>query len=110
MVKDSEIQALFRKMENAGWNMKKPYLWGYFFKDSSREKLEKLKQHLVSLGYEFVDMNQSEADQLFWLHVEKVQQHSLESLINLNKSLRQLAKDFGIAEYDGMDISPIEVL
>ena len=42
----------------------------------------------------------------FWLHVEKVETHSPESLNKRNGELDRFASAFPSVEYDGMDVGP----
>ncbi|MFK5985917.1 MAG: ribonuclease E inhibitor RraB [Pseudomonadota bacterium] len=109
MIDKHDVKALFQKMQDAGWNMQQAQVWGYFFKDSSEQKLIKLSHKLKQLGYTINDINQSYPDKSYWLHIEKIQQHSIESLHQLNQYFYQLAKDNNISSYDGMDISPIDI-
>jgi len=109
MINRQDVDELFQKMRKAGWNMDNQKTWGYFFKDTSRNKLSHLSKHLTTLGYEVVDINQSYPDEMFWLHVEKIEIHNEKTLHELNQFFYQLAKDNHIQEYDGMDISPADI-
>lgn len=108
MISRQDVEDLFFKMRKAGWDMDQQQTWGYFFKDASQSKLEGVAQILANQGYEVVDINQSYPDLLYWLHVEKTQIHSVQSLHQLNQSFYQLAQEHQILAYDGMDISPVD--
>jgi len=84
-------------------------LWNYYFTHNEPSKLEQVKDVLISLGHSSGEIYRSsnespnEAD-LFWLRVEKVESHTPESLHQRNDELFQLAYDFGIDSYDGMEV------
>jgi hypothetical protein len=81
-------------------------LWGYFFTDSSEEKLKKAAGYLVALGYRFVDIHEASDEGMQVLHVERVENHSPESLFALNAELYRVAELYGLKSYDGMDVGP----
>jgi hypothetical protein len=97
------------------WDLTKPMLWGYFFTDRSKDKLERSAPLLVAKGYRLVNIyladkeEPSEAD-LWWLHVEKVEIHTVDSLHNRNIELYRFASEQGIDSYDGMDVGPVAKL
>jgi len=109
MISRDEVEALFLKMQKSGWDMQKNQVWGYFFKDPSQQKLTDFSLELNLLGYTIVDINQSYPDNNYWLHIEKTQQHTIDSLYQLNHFFYQLAEKNSIQSYDGMDISPIDI-
>ena len=87
----------------------KPLLWGYFFTDSAKEPLERAAQLLKKKGYRIVDVYLSdkkhagEAD-LWWLHVEKIEVHTADTLDVRNQELNRFAQEQGLGSYDGMDV------
>ncbi len=107
MISKNEIEQLFLKMRNAGWNMEQELAWGYFFKHDSKELLKHLADKLERQGYEIIDINQSYPDNMYWLQIEKIEQHSVESLHKRNQMFSLLAQQTGIHAYDGMDVSPV---
>ncbi len=109
MISRNDISQLFEKMRNAGWNMEQPLAWGYFFKHESRAELEKLAEQLGREAYEIVDINQSFPDEMWWLQIEKIEQHSIDSLDQRNQYFYQLAEQHHIQAYDGMDVSPVDL-
>jgi hypothetical protein len=109
MITRDDIETLFKKMQKSGWNMHEDQVWGYFFKDPSQQKLKEFSQELNRLGYTIIDINQSYPDKNYWLHIEKTQPHSIDSLYQLNQFFYQLAKENSIQSYDGMDISPVSI-
>ncbi len=104
-----DIEALFEKMCKAGWNMEQALAWGYFFKHETIEPLQKLAVELEQQGYEVVDINQSFPDEMYWLQLEKIEQHSIDSLDVRNQQFYQLAEQYKVHAYDGMDVSPVDL-
>lgn len=49
-----------------------------------------------------------EEDEYFCLHVEKPEQHTVDSLDARNKEFAALATKYGIEGYDGMDVGPVD--
>ncbi len=108
MISKNDIEQLFEKMRKAGWNMEQKLAWGYFFKDEKKEMLKKIAAELEQQAYEVIDINQSYPDEMYWLQIEKIEQHSIASLHKRNQQFYQLAKKMNIHAYDGMDVSPID--
>ena len=108
MITTKEIEELFEKMRNAGWNMEQELAWGYFFKHESIEPLQKIADELEQQGYEIVDINQSYPDEMYWLQLEKIEQHSVHSLDKRNQKFYELARKRHINAYDGMDVSQLD--
>lgn len=109
MIDKKNIEQLFKKMHHAGWNMHQQLAWGYFFKDASKETLTELATELQECGYEMIDINRSYPDNLYWLQIERVEEHSVDSLDKRNQEFYQLAKKMNIHSYDGMDVSPVDL-
>jgi hypothetical protein len=105
MIARAELQQMFEDIaENAGWDMSKPMLWGYFFTHTSRDELEVAARTLAKEGYRVVEIAEDDDEPLFWLHVERVEAHSVDSLYERNESFYRLAEELGLESYDGMDV------
>lgn len=110
-----EVQALEDMFSNikstTTWDLNGPMLWGYFFTDTSEEKLQSFVSILQKQGYRFVDLYVPELDEgmeeYFFLHVEKEEIHSVSSLHQRNQELESLAYLHQIGSYDGMDVGPV---
>jgi Regulator of ribonuclease activity B len=101
-----QLTAMFKNMaEKSKWDLTKPMLWGYFFTNETRDALDKNKDRLVKDGYRFVDIYNN--GEKWWLHVEKEEVHTVNSLFLRNKDLYKFASDHSISTYDGMDVGPI---
>jgi len=104
----SQLEAMFADMrKRTKWNLDGPLLWGYFFVDTGRERLNKLAARLQNDGYRLVEIRLLEDSAiLHQLHVEKIELHSPDSLHARNTQLYALASEFGVSSYDGMDVGP----
>jgi Regulator of ribonuclease activity B len=90
------------------WNLEGDLLWGYFFTDPDPKKLQPLADHLTKAGYNFVDIFLADDEEIYFLHVEKVEHHTPETLDRRNQDFYQLADQFNLESYDGMDVGPVE--
>jgi hypothetical protein len=91
----------------APWNVDGPLLWGYFFFDPSREKLERAAAELQGAGYRVVGIEPVQSKQTLRLHVERVETHTPATLDARNQELYALADRLSLASYDGMDVGPV---
>jgi len=100
------------RIDSPGWNLDGVLLWGYFFTDHERQRLEKAARVLEKKGYQVVgilDPSPDNDDQgLMFLHVEKVEHHTPRTLHARNAELYALAEALGVETYDGMDVGPVE--
>lgn len=112
MISKPELEEMFQNISaNTDWDVKKPLLWGYFFTDNSKDKLKASGSLLEQQGYRLVDIYQAKDDSgklldYWWLHVEKVELHTADSLHQRNMSFYQFANQQGLSAYDGMDVGP----
>jgi len=95
------INSIFDRLEVQGINTKQEFLYGYFFYDKNKSKLEKLKQALEEQSYSFVEIRKD--DGMFVLHMDKVEQHTRETIFVTKQNLTKLATTFGVS-YDGFDL------
>jgi hypothetical protein len=108
MIELEKLEDMFSRMRaNTNWNVDGPMLWGYFFTDRSTEKLEKAATHLTAQGYRLVEIREDEDGTTRWLHVERVEAHSPQSLFARNEALYALANHLELDCYDGMDVGPV---
>jgi len=112
MIELSQLQDMFDSITNdAGWDMSKPMLWGYFFTDRQRAKLDSALVALEQQGFTYVDifipqLEKGEED-YFFLHVTRVDTHTPESLFEQNARLYAFAAEHQLGSYDGMDVGPV---
>ena len=100
-----QLDQMFEDMRNkSGWNTEGDLLWSYFFTDRNPKKLEPLAAHLVGLGYDFVSIYETDDRSTHFLHVERVERHTPESLFGHTTKMNELGEQFSIDSYDGMDV------
>ena|SRR5471030_1939816 len=109
--RESLVQMFADIEKDAKWDMSNDMLWGYFFTNQTRQPLEVASKELSKRGYRFVDIYLSDKDKpsepdLWWLHVERVETHSIDSLHARNQELAIFAKRLNLQSYDGMDVGP----
>lgn len=99
---------MFENMRShPGWDVDGELLWGYFFTDPDPKKLEAAVDPLVHAGYRFVDIHPTEDWTTYFLHVEKIEKHTPESLHLRNTEFYRFADEYGLESYDGMDVGPV---
>lgn len=103
MISLSQIQELFIEMHSKGMSTDKEMLYGYFFTDKKSDVLQEMAKVLEPHGFKFVDIRKDETD-IFWLHLERIEVHTPESLHNLNSRFYKLAEEWKILSYDGFDL------
>lgn len=107
-------RAFCQMKEESGWDMSRDMLWGFFFTNDQREPLGLAAIELSQLGYRVVDTYVSDKDDLsepdlWWLHVERIETHSVDSLHMRNDELTAFAKTAGLESYDGWDVGPTSI-
>jgi hypothetical protein len=109
MITLPELEDMFANMRaNTKWDVDGELLWGYFFTDPDPKKLERIVEPLTSSGYRFVSIYETDDKSTYFLHVERVEKHSPETLYDRNAEFYKLAEKFGLESYDGMDVGLIE--
>ncbi|MBK1790047.1 ribonuclease E inhibitor RraB [Persicirhabdus sediminis] len=109
-----QLEAMFENIaEKTNWDLSGKMLWGYFFTHHEPKALEPVRDELITAGYRIVDLYQSDGEDqdvppLWWLHVEREEIHTPQSLDQRNDTLYLLAARHGVDSYDGMDIGPIQ--
>lgn len=112
MITKEEMTELFADMKaNAPWDSSKPLLWGYFFADQDKAKIDAAAPLLKARGYTVVGIYDSkkpdeDGRSPWWLHIEKVEKHTVDTLHARNQEFYKFAEDNQIETYDGMDVGP----
>ena len=102
-----QLEKMFANMRSkSNWNVDGELLWGYFFTDPDPKKLELLVEALTRSGYRFGSIYETDDKHTHFLHVEKVEKHTPQTLHERNTELYRLAEEYGL-EYDGMDVGPV---
>ena len=108
MIERNMLVDMFDSMRDNGINTDQDLLWGFFFADRDPSKLEGVVPKLEKSGYQFVDIFEADddarEDSSFFLHVEMVEQHSVDTLDRRNRELYEFAVQSGLDSYDGMDV------
>ena len=76
--------------------------WGYYFSHNDLESLETAKEILISKGYDFAEIIQEEKE--FFLHIEKIEIHTIDSLYKRCTELKTLTLELQIKSFDGFDV------
>lgn len=104
MITKAQLEGMFANIaEKTDWDLTGEMLWGYFFKSPTEAPLTPAAEALEEQGYTLVGIREDEGQ--WWLHVEQVEPHSVETLLARNTELYALADSFKV-EYDGMDVGP----
>jgi hypothetical protein len=96
------------------WDIRGECLWGYFFTDEDEERLVGAGRELERRGYRLVGLlhpdPEDDADESpsVFLHVERIETHTPETLHELNEQLYAFADEWGLESYDGMDVGPVD--
>ncbi len=112
------IEDLFantRKLRQEGraeWNVDEVCRWSFFFVDADRERLTKAGEELERAGYEFVGLLEPEEEdddqETIYLRVDRVEGHTVDSLMARNAELYAFAASHDLADYDGMDVGAVD--
>jgi len=111
MITREQLLELFESTRaTARWSIDDICLWGYFFTDADREKLLRAGADLEARGFRVVgilDPSPDDDDQeTLFLHVEREERHTVDSLLALNADLHAFAEQHALGSYDGMDVGP----
>ena len=112
MISRDALQDMFNEMRvRARWSIDGVCLWGYFFTDYSRERLLTAAPVLETMGFRVVGIRtpttEDDDQHILTLHVEREEQHSIDSLDSRNQELERFAAEFQLESYDGMDVGPV---
>ena len=109
-ISKAQLQSMFDQMrKDAPWNVDGPLLWGYYFTDRSPDPLREAAAQLQASGFKVVDISEranAPSSSRWWLHAEKVETHSVDSLHARNQEFYALAQKMKLGSYDGMDVGP----
>lgn len=103
-----EMEDMFANMRTkTKWDLDGDMLWGYYFTDVDRGKLERAAEQLTRRGYHFGSIYQTDDKTTYVLHVERIEKHTPQTLQARNMEFYRLAEEFELDSYDGMDVGPI---
>lgn len=96
----------------ARFNIDSTCRWSFFFVDSDKEKLVNVGMYLEDSGYEvigFLEPGPEDEDQeTIYLRADRVEQHTVDSIMERNSQLYAVAEHFGVHDYDGMDVGAVD--
>lgn len=109
MITLQDLEDMFANMRaKTKWDVDGEMLWGYFFTDTDPKKLERVVQPLTNAGCHFVSIYETDDKSTHFLHVERVEKHTPQTLHARNAEFYKLADEYGLESYDGMDVGPVE--
>ncbi|MGE9312608.1 ribonuclease E inhibitor RraB [Niabella sp. CJ426] len=97
------IQSLFDRMQSQGINTDTLLLYGYFFNAKNKADLQNAVSSLKELNLRYVNVYPADSSDLWWLHMERIETNSPQSLFDFNKKLYSIANRYHIV-YDGYDV------
>ena len=118
MIARDELESFFedtRRMRDDGrtqWDIDDVCRWSYFFVDPDPEKLLRAGLELERQGYEnqgLLDPSpKADEQESQYLRVDRVERHTVDSLLARNDQLDAFAKQRGLEAYDGMDVGAVD--
>ena len=104
MIERELLEEMFENIrQQTDWDLGSDLLWSYFFVADSVELLEQLGTALAERGFMPVELARDDESGEWWLTVERIEMHSIESLQSRNDELEALADKYS-SIYDGMDV------
>lgn len=102
------LQRMFDRMKSeSGWDPEHEAMrFGYFFIDEDPTKLAVLGEVLEGVGYHVAEIRKDDEGDFYWLHLERVEKHNVDSLVARNEDLEFLATEYDLDAYDGWDVGP----
>lgn len=79
--------------------------WGYYFRNEKVTSLEEARKILISNGYDFAEIILEGKE--YYLQIEKVETHTIDSLYDRCLELNTLAQKLQINSFDGFDVEAV---
>ncbi len=103
MITRAQLEEMFKAARHYSWSIDAPCAWGYYFTDVDRGKLSRAEA-LEAEGFRFVEILEPDPgdddQQTLFLHVERIEKHSVDSLHALNQRLTAIAEQFQLGAYE----------
>jgi hypothetical protein len=119
VITKEQVQGLFEHTRDLlrdgeiDWDIDGSCLWSYFFVDTSKERLQQAAEHLARQGYEVMGILEPEPgdddQETLRLQVDKVEKHSVNSLMSRNIEFYALARKLQLRDYDGMECGAVDL-
>lgn len=106
---DADIDRLtrmFEKIATGSFDITRQLKRGFFFVDSSREKLLEVFDELKDYGYSVEELREGD-DEKWVLQVSKIQALDVARLHRRNIAFNELAAYVGVETYDGWDVQKV---
>lgn len=101
-----------RRDGHVTWDIDDVCRWSFFFIDEDRDRLIRAGEALARAGYEVVGLLEPDAadddQETIFLRVDRVERHTVDSLLARNTELYAFADAHGLTDYDGMDVGAID--
>jgi Regulator of ribonuclease activity B len=100
------VISMFEKMNRDGFPINSELRWGFYFVDSSQDKLKNVYDELRTHDYslEAIDIIENGKYQL---HVSKIEKLNPEKLHRRNMAFNELAGYCNVVSYDGWDVEQL---
>lgn len=110
MISKPELIEMFSDIaEQTSWDMKGEMLWGFFFVDADRSKLEALSVQLEEMGYDVLEIEEEDDDDgTLSLQVVKIEIHTPDTLFERTQELSECAQKLGIGPCTGVDVGSLD--
>ena len=103
MIDAAAAKGLFLKLRLSGLDPAGPLDWGYFFTAKGRAALQRASAELQAQGYRVIELKDDREKGLHWLHLAKVEQLSVGTLLARYEECERLVQRFGLLSFDGVD-------
>ena len=108
MVTKAVLEQFFAGGPSRGIDFGRELLWGYFFTHHDRAVLERARPALEARGYRYVGVSDRGGGPVLFLHVERVETHTAESLFQRYQELGAFAAEHQLASFDGFDVGNVD--
>ena len=96
------------------FDIKSECLWSYFFTDADPDKLLAAGETLAERGFNLVGILEAagspdESDeQYYYLQVDRVERHTVDTLMACNEAFEKFAQERELHSYDGMEVGAVD--
>jgi hypothetical protein len=99
-----DVDGIFAQLREEEIDPESELVWSFSFSDASEAKLEAAATQLEAMGYRKAKIiEHPDAGGLSWLHMERTERHTPESLHQRNCELYRLAAELGLRSYEGAE-------
>jgi hypothetical protein len=114
MIARKLLEDMFKDCKDIdSFDIKSECLWSYFFTDPDPDKLLAAGETLAKRGFNLVGIleaggspDESE-EQYYYLQVDRVECHSVDTLMKRNEELESFAQERELHSYDGMEVGAV---